>query len=80
MKSASVTIRLQGKKWEISGNYIPRNAEHGQPSRFDVKHISQVDGGDVATLLVQYEEEEIAQVALREFEEEQAYQIKEQAA
>jgi hypothetical protein len=44
-----------------------------------VKQISQVDGGDVATLLVQYKEEEIAQVALREYEEEQAYKIKELA-
>jgi hypothetical protein len=79
MKSASVIVRLQGKQWEISGNYIPRSAEFDQPSRFDVKHISQVDGGDVATLLVQYEEVEIAQVALREYEEEQAYKIKELA-
>jgi hypothetical protein len=79
MKSASVTIRLQGKKWEISGNYIPRNAELDQSSRFDIQHIAQADGGDVATLLVQYEKEEIAQVALREYEEEQAYKIKELA-
>jgi hypothetical protein len=80
MKNVSVTVKLQGKKWEISGNYIPRNVEQEQPSSFDVKHIAQVDGGDVATLLIQYEEEEIAQVALREYEEEQAYQLKEQAA
>jgi hypothetical protein len=38
-----------------------------------VESIAQVNGGDVATLLMQYETQEIAEVALRAFEEELAY-------
>lgn len=77
MKRASVTVKLQGQRWKVSGIYFARHdgngIEPGEPARFRVESIEQVSGGDVATLLLQYSEDEIADVALREFEEDLAW-------
>jgi hypothetical protein len=77
MENVTVIVRMLGKKWSVSGRYLPRFNGNGitpsEPAKFELTGIAQEDGGDVGTVLQYYRQDEIEAIALRKYEEELAY-------
>jgi hypothetical protein len=73
----TVSIQLLGQKWKVMGKYHARQNGQGgapdQPAKFSIFGISNVADSDLTELLVKFTKEEIAECALRAYENELAW-------